>query len=150
PSPPRSDRADMGASSSEFAAYVAEQLRPLGALAVERFFGGLSIKLDTILFAMIMDGALYFAVDDVLRAEYATIGSRCFSYDSKKGRVDVKRFYEVPADFLEDSERLVAFARRSLHAARQKAAARKAAPGKARKTAPARKAARKNRATGAR
>src|SRR5262249_23692297 len=78
----------MGESSSEFAAYVAEQLRPLGALAIDRFFGGLSIKSGAALFAMIMDGALYFAVDDELRAEYERLGSHCFSYDSKKGRVD--------------------------------------------------------------
>ena len=115
----------MGESSSEFAAYVAEQLRPLGPLAVDRFFGGLSIKFDAVLFAMIMDGSLYFSVDDALRAEYETFGSRCFSYDSKKGRVDVKRFYEVPADFLEDSDTLLAFARRSISAARVGAANRK-------------------------
>lgn len=132
----------MGESSSEFAAYVAEQLRPLGALAIDRFFGGLSIKSDAVLFAMIMDGSLYFAVDETLRGEYEKIGSRCFSYDSKKGRVDVKRFYEVPADFLEDPEQLLAFARRSIVAARLSAASRKTRPA-AKKAPPPRKTARK-------
>lgn len=125
----------MGESGSEFAVYIAEQLRPLGPLAIDRFFGGLSIKSDAVLFAMIMDGSLYFAVDDALRGEYEKIGSRCFSYDSKKGRVDVKRFYEVPADFLEDPELLLAFARRSIGAAQISAAARKTRPA-AKKTPP--------------
>jgi len=80
---------------------------------------------------MIMDGTLYFAVDEALRGEYEKFGSQCFSYDSKKGRVDVRRFYEVPADFLEDPAQLVAFARRSIVAAADRAEARKrAAPKK--------------------
>jgi DNA transformation protein and related proteins len=121
----------MGENSSEFAAFVAEQLRPLGPLSIARFFGGLSVKSGSTLFAMIMDGTLYFAVDDTLRAEYEKFGSQCFSYASKKGRVDVRRFYEVPADFLEDAAQLVAFARRSIVAAEARAESRKrAAPKK--------------------
>jgi len=121
----------MGESSSEFAAFVAEQLRPLGPLSIDRFFGGLSVKSNSLLFAMIMDGTLYFAVDDDLRAEYERLGSRCFAYDTKKGRVDVTRFYEVPADFLEDAAQFVAYARRSIVAASARAQSRKhAAPKK--------------------
>ncbi len=117
----------MGESRSEFAAFVAEQLRPLGPLSIDRFFGGLSVKSGSALFAMIMDGTLYFAVDDALRGEYEKFGSHCFSYASKKGRVDVRRFYEVPADFLEDAAQLVAFARRSIVAAEARAESRKRA-----------------------
>jgi DNA transformation protein and related proteins len=124
----------MGGSSSEFAAFVAEQLHPLGPLAINRFFGGVSIKSGATLFAMIMDGILYFAVDDVLRSEYEKLGSQCFSFASKKGRVDVKSFYGVPADFLEDQAQLVAFAGRSIIAADAKAAARKLATPKSKPT----------------
>ena len=35
------------------------------------------------------------------------MGADCFSYTSKKGRVDVKKYYEVPAEFLEDQDRLL-------------------------------------------
>ena len=129
----------MGESSSEFAVFVAEQLRPLGPLAIDRFFGGLSIKANAALFAMIMDGTLYFAVDDDLRAEYEKLGSSCFSFDSKKGRIDVRRFYAVPAEFFDDQTQLVAFARRSIAAAETRAASKRRSTLKAKPAKPAKK-----------
>lgn len=115
----------MGKSSSEFAAYVMEQLAPVGEVTGRRFFGGVGLKSASALFAMIMDGTLYFAVDDASRPQYERRGSRCFSFDSKKGRVDVKRFFEVPADILEEQDALVAFARTAIAAARRAALTRK-------------------------
>jgi len=46
------------------------------------------------------------------------MGSDCFSYDTKKKRVAVKKYYSVPADMLEDQEQLVALARESIRVAR--------------------------------
>ena len=115
----------MGAASTEFVEFVMDSLAPLGRVARERFFGGSSLKLDSALFAMIMDGALYFAVDEQSRPEYQRLGSRCFSYGSTKGRVEVKRFFEVPAEVLEDPERLLGFARTAVATAEARAAARR-------------------------
>ena len=115
----------MGASSSAFVEFVQEQLAGLGSLACGRFFGGVALKSEGIMFAMIMDGALYFAVDERLRNHYRGLGSRCFSYDTKKGRVEVSRFFEVPADWVEDAEQLTRAARESLAAAVSTTAARK-------------------------
>jgi DNA transformation protein len=47
------------------------------------------------------------------------MGSGCFSYTTKKGRVDVKKYYEVPAEFLEDQERLLGLANESIDVARK-------------------------------
>jgi DNA transformation protein len=120
----------MGDRRAHFAAFIIEQLHELGPLTADRFFGGFAIRSGSILFAMIMDGTLYFAVDDTLRDEYEKLGSRCFSYDSKKGRVDVRRFYEVPVDLLEEPARLAAFARRSVAAAATRAAGARSKAGK--------------------
>ncbi len=104
----------MGASSQQFTDFIMEQLAPIGELSQERFFGGIGLKSGGAFFAMLMDEALYFVVDDLSRPAYEKMGSHCFSYNTKKGRVDVKRFFEVPADMLEDQEAFVALARTSL------------------------------------
>jgi DNA transformation protein len=117
--------AGMGASSEAFVEYVMDQLGTLGGLVRERFFGGVALKSQGLMFAMIMDGSLYFAVDERLRKRYQDLGSRCFSYDTKKGRVEVTRFYEVPADLVEDADGLVGAARESLAVAAKRPASRK-------------------------
>ncbi|MEP6939970.1 MAG: TfoX/Sxy family protein [Rudaea sp.] len=120
--------AGMGDDNSGFASFIVEQLAPIGTVACARFFGGLSLKCEGLLFAMIMRGSLYFAVDDLSRPEYESLGSRCFCYDTKSRRVDVRRFFEVPADVLEDSERLLGFARRAILAASARAQERTSRP----------------------
>lgn len=123
----------MGDQNSAFSAFVVEQLAPLGAIACARFFGGLSLKSGGVLFAMIMDGTLYFAVDDLSRPDYERLGSACFSYQTRKGRVDVRRFHAVPADVLDDADELVAFARRALTAAAERAPRPRKPPARTRK-----------------
>ena len=123
----------MGEQNSAFSAFVVEQLAPLGSIACARFFGGLSLKSGGVLFAMIMDGTLYFAVDDLSRPEYERLGSSCFSYQTKNGRVDVRRFHAVPADVLDDADQLVSFARRALAAAAERAPRPRKAPARSRK-----------------
>ena len=115
----------MSTRSNEFQAFVLEQLTRIDDLSCSRFFGGFSLKSSSVLFAMIMDNALYFAVDEDSRVEYEKLGSRCFSFDSKKGRVDVKRFFEVPAEIMDDQERLVAFANAAIAAALKSASSGK-------------------------
>jgi DNA transformation protein len=67
---------------------------------------------------MIMGSSLYFVVDDTTRPRYEKMGSGCFSYDTKKKRVAVKKYYSVPADLIEDQEQLVALAQESIRVAR--------------------------------
>jgi DNA transformation protein len=111
----------VGASSAEFKAYVMEQLADLPSISTARFFGGVSLHSGPTQFAMIMDGSLYFVVDDTSRPEYEAMGSQCFSYLTKKGRVDVRKYFEVPADLIEDQDRLMGLAKTALKAARSSA-----------------------------
>ncbi len=115
----------MGTGSEGFADYVTDQLAGIDGLARARFFGGVALKARGIMFAMIMDGALYFAVDERLRDHYRRLGSRPFAYDTRKGRVEVTRFYEVPADWIEDAGHLVGAARESIDVAAQAPSSRK-------------------------
>ena len=120
----------MAPGKDSYVEFVLEQLAPLGGVVSARFFGGVSLSCDGALFAMIMDNALYFAVGDVTRPKYLAMGSSCFSYNTKKGRVDVTRFYAVPAETLEEQDQLVALARESIGVADATKRRRESAPAK--------------------
>jgi len=105
------------AGTDSYVEFVLEQLAALDGVVSARFFGGVGLSCDGVLFAMIMGNALYFAVDDVTRPKYVAMGSSCFSYNTRKRRVDVTRFYAVPAQTLEEPEELVALAKESIRVA---------------------------------
>lgn len=110
---------EMTGSTQEYVGYILELLEPLNALSSGRFFGGIGLKSDSVQFAMIMGNALFFVVDTSTRPKYEESGMGCFWYKTKKKKVDVKKYYEVPGDLLDDQETLVAWARESIQVARK-------------------------------
>jgi len=135
----------MGESATGFVDFVQEQLAPLGRLIGKRFFGGTGLVVDGVQFGMVMDDALYLVVDDASRARYRDEGSTCFRYETRKGMVEVHRYYAVSAQAIEEADRLIALAREAMSIARRtssrqtsrrarprpKRAAREATPGTA-------------------
>ena len=101
---------------NNFSRYILEQLEPLGDLKIGRFIGGKSIKYKNKQFCMIMKNRLYFRVSPDSLSEYLNYGSEPFSYLTKNGRVQVKKYYEVPADILDDIDALRAWAKRAVKA----------------------------------
>jgi DNA transformation protein len=108
----------MTASSDEFVEFIKEQLCSLPKLSNGRFFGGTGFASEGVQFAMVMSGSIYFVVDDSTRVNYERMGSHSFSYKTKKGRVNVKKYFSVPAEIIEDQERLVGLAKESIASAR--------------------------------
>jgi len=108
------------AASAEYTAYVLELLSPVGPVAVSRFFGGVGLSRASVQFAMIMDNSLYFVVDDATRARYEAAGMQPFAYETKKGRVQVRRYFELPEDVLSDPDELRVWAQESLRVASKK------------------------------
>ena len=92
--------------SKEYKEYVLELLGPIGSVRTSRFFGGVGITYDTVQFAMMMGNSLYFVVDESTRKKYEQAGMESFSYLTKKGRVHVRKYYELPEDVLTDHEQL--------------------------------------------
>ena len=101
-------------ATTEYTQYVLELLEPIGPLRISRFFGGVGIYSGPAQFAMIMGNSLYFVVDDSTRPKYETAGMEPFSYTTKKGRIHVRRYFELPEDVLTDSEKLKAWAHESI------------------------------------
>jgi DNA transformation protein and related proteins len=104
---------------SDFVDFLTEQLAPVRGLVTARFFGGIGLSAQGTLFGMVMGNSLYFAVDDATRAHYEKSGSHCFSYATKKGRVNVNRYFEVPAQAIEEPAQLVELANEAIEAARR-------------------------------
>ena len=104
-------------ASAEYTEYVLELLAPLGSVRTGCFFGGVGISYDSVQFAMIMGHSLYFAVDETTRNTYEQPGMQPFSYMTKKGRVQVRRYYELPEDVLTDPEQLRLWANKSMRVA---------------------------------
>lgn len=109
--------------SAEYVEYVLEQFAPIasaGPMRTTRFFGGVGLVCGTVQFAMIMANSLYLVVDDITREKYEKYGMSPFSYLTKKGRVQVRRYYELPEDVLTDAEQLAVWVRESIGVAHQK------------------------------
>ncbi len=108
----------MSPPASSFAEFVIDQLAAIDHLGRMRFFGGIGLTADGTQFGMVMGNTLYFVVDDTSRPAYEKLGSTCFSYATRKGRVMVNRYFEVPAQALEESMQLVALANQAIDIAR--------------------------------
>ena len=66
---------------------------------------------------MIMGNSLYFVVDEDSRQKYEQAGMQPFSYLTKRGRVQVRRYFELPEDILTDSEQLRIWANEAIDVA---------------------------------
>ena len=106
-------------ASTEYTEYVLELLKPIGPVQTGRFFGGVGISSGTIQFAMIMGNSLYFVVDESTRKKYELVGMEPFSYATKKGRVQVRKYFELPEEVLLDPAQLRKWADEAMAVARK-------------------------------
>jgi DNA transformation protein and related proteins len=109
------------AVSSDYLAYVLDQLAGLGDVSSRRMFGGAGLYCDEFFFGLIADDVLYLRVDDSNRADYAARGMAQFRPYADKPHLSMN-YYEAPAEVLEDASELVRWARRSVSVAMVKPA----------------------------
>jgi DNA transformation protein and related proteins len=99
-----------------FVEHISDLLKPIGALTEGKFFGGHAFKYRQVQFAMIMGGTLYFRVNDHTRQRYELAGSKPFSYATKNGVVQVRKYFAVPEDLLENQVELLVWAKQAIDA----------------------------------
>ena len=102
--------------SSDYLAYVLEQLAGLAGLSARRMFGGVGLYCDELFFGLIDNDTLYLRVNDDNRADYTARGMSAFRPYADRPELSMS-YYEAPADVLEDPAQLVSWARRSVAAA---------------------------------
>lgn len=100
--------------SPDYRDWVLEQLRVAGTITGRSMFGGYGIYLDGAIIALIADDTLYFKVDDSNRPDFEALGMEPFRPGG-----EVMQYYEVPADVLEDTDRLRDWALRAFDVSRR-------------------------------
>jgi TfoX/Sxy family transcriptional regulator of competence genes len=108
----------MSANSKQFADFIFEKLESLEGFSHGRLFGGIGLKAGAVQFGMIMDNAVYFVVDAKTRKKYQEAGSACFAYDTRKRRVFIQKYYEVPPSVIEHSGEFLQWANEAIQAAK--------------------------------
>ena len=104
------------ALSSEFVAYVTDQLGPLGEISVRRMFGGAGVYCQGVMFALIAEDTLYLKADHTNRPDFEALAAAPFKPFPDKAMV--MPYYEVSAELLDNRELLAAWAAKALVAAR--------------------------------
>ncbi|RUO99356.1 TfoX/Sxy family protein [Hyphomicrobium sp.] len=111
-----------------------------GSVSGRRMFGGLGVYSDGTFFAIITGGTIYLKTSDAGRTRFADEGSAAFSYTTKTGRTQLTSYWRLPDRLLDEPDELQDWARASISAAREVAAAKtpRRSPAKAKRKKPAR------------
>lgn len=102
--------------------------RPLGGVTSKRMFGGLCLWHEGLAFALVIDGVLYFKVDEANRPAFAARGLPNFAYTTKTGRTTVMSYARAPEEVFDDPDAFVDWARGAIGAARRAAVEKVAKP----------------------
>ena len=97
------------AISSEYKAYLEDQLSDFGSITIKRMFGGAGIWHQNVMFALIADDVLYLKVGAENISDFEKEGMKPFTYQGKSRPVQMS-YYEVPAHILEDPHMLADWA----------------------------------------
>ncbi len=99
--------------SADFLSYVLGQLSALEGLATRRMFGAVGLYGNGAFFGLISGDVLYFKASDVNRRDYESRNMSRFRPYPDRPQLSM-RYYEVPAEVLEDAEECILWARRSV------------------------------------
>ena len=104
-----------------FTLYVIDELlRDIPGVTAKSMFGGVAIYKDRQIFGMIVDGQLYFKVDEESKKEYEGYGSKPFTYTAKNGKQVAMSYWELPAAVMDDQSLLIQWVERALHAGKKR------------------------------
>ena len=105
----------MAVKDDSFRDFVLDQLTPLGEVECRRMFGGGGLYANDVFFGILWRARLFFKTDDRSRPQYMDLGMKPFKPNAKQ---TLTSYYEVPADVLEDGDRLVEWARDAVRSSR--------------------------------
>jgi DNA transformation protein len=97
-------------------------------------FGGWRFYHSEKMFALVASETFFVKVDDLTRHEFERHGLQPFVHETGEGQRTVFSHHTVPADALDDSAALCAWARKGIDAAVRAAAAKRKPPAKTAKS----------------
>jgi DNA transformation protein len=99
-----------------FKDFVFDQLSAMPGLRAKAMFGGHGFCAGEKFFGILMDGRLYFKIDEHTRPLYEQRGMGPFLYEKARQTMTM-RYYEVPPEILENRTELIDWAKRAVQAA---------------------------------
>jgi DNA transformation protein len=104
-----------------FVDFVIDQLHRIKGVRRRRMFGAYGLYCGEIFFAIVDEGRLYFKTDDTTSGRYKQHGMAPFHPSPE---VQLKKYFEVPVDILEDDEQLAEWAREAVDVGNRASAGR--------------------------
>jgi DNA transformation protein len=102
-------------------AWVEEALEPIGRLSMRKMMGGATLYLDGTIFAIMVDGELWFKADEESNAIWDAAGcSERFSVTFKDGTVDRMNYRRPPTDVYDDMDEMRRWTQLALEAGRRR------------------------------
>ena len=102
---------------SPFLSHILELLRPLKGISARAMFGGTGIYKDGKMFAIVVEGELFFKVTDANRPAYVERGLKPFTYQRKGKEVSLS-YYQAPAECLDEPRFMQEWAEGAMRAAK--------------------------------
>ena len=93
-----------------------EVFREMDGITSRPMFGGFGIYKDSVFFALIGDGQLYFKVGENNKSDYEKWGSKPFVYTGHKGKDVIMSYWDLPAEIMEDRDKLTKWINKSVEA----------------------------------
>jgi len=97
---------------TSFKDFILDQLENLGDICIRSMFGGYGIYQGEIFFGIIHKNRLYFKTDENTRQKHIEQGMKPFQPNQKQ---TLKTYFEVPAEIIEDSEEIMAWAEQAVN-----------------------------------
>lgn len=96
-----------------FLTHILELLKPLGGVTARAMFGGYGLYRNGKMFAIVVEGELFFKVTGKVQAEYEARGLKPFTYE-RQGKPVSLSYFQAPAECLDDAHPMEEWARKSL------------------------------------
>ena len=102
-------------------AWVEEALEPMGRLSMRKMMGGATLYLDGAIFAIMVDGELWFKSDEEANAFWDGEGcTERFTVTFRDGTVDSMNYRRAPSDVYDDAEAMQKWVSVSVEAGRRR------------------------------
>ena len=103
-------------------AWVEEALEPMGRVSLRKMMGGATLYLDGAIFAIMVDGELWFKADEESNAIWDEAGcNERFSVTFKDGTIDRMNYRRAPTDVYDDPDEMRRWAQVAVEAGLRRA-----------------------------
>ena len=104
------------------AEFIRDLFASFRAVDVRRMFGGAGLFVDGVMFALVVDQAIYLKVDETNEPDFLREDLPPFGYSTSKGRRALMSYRRMPDRLYDDPDELAQWAGKALQAAQRKAA----------------------------